>query len=278
MPNLTTNFSYNKPLVNNATDADLWGGQLNTNWDDVDADLPQTTAAKTSDFNVGATEFNYTYLIDASGGTVTATLPAVSSVFNGFVVRFKAADVSNTVTIDGNGSETIDGQASFTLEAENHSLSLVCDGSNWRITSFVLEEGTSGYALTSNGAGATPTFQRPLLNESYESSEQTISGGTITLAHGLSVKPKLINLILVCKTAEGGYSIGDEIHIGVGGSYDVSGAADPYRGIFVRADATNLELIIGENAGSSFEILNATGTATVTITNSNWRIVALAYT
>ena len=36
MPNSTTNFSFNKPLVNNATDADVWGGYLNDNWDDVD--------------------------------------------------------------------------------------------------------------------------------------------------------------------------------------------------------------------------------------------------
>lgn len=37
MPNSTTNFSFNKPLVNNATDADLWGGYLNSNWDDADS-------------------------------------------------------------------------------------------------------------------------------------------------------------------------------------------------------------------------------------------------
>lgn len=36
MPNSTTNFSLNKPLVNNATDEDLWGGYLNDNWDDAD--------------------------------------------------------------------------------------------------------------------------------------------------------------------------------------------------------------------------------------------------
>lgn len=37
MPNSTTNYSFNKPLVNNATDADLWGGYLNTNWDSADS-------------------------------------------------------------------------------------------------------------------------------------------------------------------------------------------------------------------------------------------------
>lgn len=36
MPNLTTNYDFNLPLVNNAVDADLWGGQLNSNWTSLD--------------------------------------------------------------------------------------------------------------------------------------------------------------------------------------------------------------------------------------------------
>lgn len=135
MPNNTTNFEFNKPLVNNATDADLWGGYLNDNWDSVDALFPLTTSAKSSSFNVGATEFNYTYLIDASGGTVTATLPAVANVYAGFTVRFKAIDASNTITLDGNGSETIDGSTTVTLIADDDLIQLTCDGSNWQITS-----------------------------------------------------------------------------------------------------------------------------------------------
>lgn len=39
MPTLTPNYSFNQPLVNNATDADLWGGQLNSNWGDLDTEL-----------------------------------------------------------------------------------------------------------------------------------------------------------------------------------------------------------------------------------------------
>ncbi|MEK9768607.1 MAG: hypothetical protein VW683_06765 [Betaproteobacteria bacterium] len=37
MVNTTTNFSFNKPEVNSATDEDLWGGYLNTNWDTADS-------------------------------------------------------------------------------------------------------------------------------------------------------------------------------------------------------------------------------------------------
>ena len=45
MPNSTTNYSFNLPLVNNATDADLWGGQLNSNWTSLDSLLLTATNA-----------------------------------------------------------------------------------------------------------------------------------------------------------------------------------------------------------------------------------------
>lgn len=37
MPTQTTNFSLDKPLVNNATDQDLWGGYLNSGLDTIDS-------------------------------------------------------------------------------------------------------------------------------------------------------------------------------------------------------------------------------------------------
>lgn len=154
MATQTSNFSFTKPAVNSATDADLWGGQLNTNWDDADGYLAKTTSSKTNNFNVGTDEFNYTYLIDASSNTVTATLPAAADVFNGFTVRFKATDITNTVTLDGNSSETIDGATTVTIDDTDRTLELVCDGSNWHITSMYQKNN-----LTINEqTGATYTF------------------------------------------------------------------------------------------------------------------------
>ena len=126
MPTLTSNFEFNKPLVNNATDADLWGGQLNTNWDDLDIDLALTPSVKTADFNIGATEFNFTYLIDSSSNTVDGTLPSTIP-FAGFVVRFKVTDATNIITIDGDGN-TIDGDATITI---TDFVELISDGTNW---------------------------------------------------------------------------------------------------------------------------------------------------
>ena len=142
MPNLTPNFSFNLPLVNNAIDADLWGGYLNSNWSGLDTSLSLTTSVKSADFLVSLDEFNYTYLIDASAGNVTATLPAASSVFNGFTVRFKPTDVTNAITIDGNGTETIDGEETRILTGLNEVFAVVCDGTNWIINASPLSTET----------------------------------------------------------------------------------------------------------------------------------------
>lgn len=180
MPNLTTNFDFNKPLVNNATDADLWGGYLNDNWDSLDTYLSLTTASKTSDFNVAVTEFNYTYLIDASGGAVTATLPAVANVWNGFTVRFKGIDVSNTVTIDGNGSETIDGATTVTINATDNVIEVVSDGTGWQITTSTTSfaDDTEVKAGTEGAKAIAPKFWGDNLDTSSDG-YQYLPGGLL---------------------------------------------------------------------------------------------------
>lgn len=66
MPNLTPNYGWNLPLVNNATDADLWGGQLNSNWTDLDTELK--TVSDATLLPVGSIYMNY------SDGTNPGTL------------------------------------------------------------------------------------------------------------------------------------------------------------------------------------------------------------
>jgi len=73
-------------------------------------------------------------IIDASGENVTATLPAAAS-YSGFRFYFLASDVSNTVTIDGNGAETINGSANFTIDTQWGCFILVSDGTEWWIMS-----------------------------------------------------------------------------------------------------------------------------------------------
>ena len=133
MPNLTSRFELNKPLVNNATDADLWGGQLNTNMDEIDSALAPVIDAKSATFTAGTDEYNYTYLVDASSGAVTANLPAVADVFSGFKYSFKLTDATNALTIDPNGSEQIDGASTYVISTVNDAVIIVCDGTGWVI-------------------------------------------------------------------------------------------------------------------------------------------------
>lgn len=45
MPTFTLNYQFNKPNVNSPDDEDLWGGQLNDNWDNVDGLIKANTDA-----------------------------------------------------------------------------------------------------------------------------------------------------------------------------------------------------------------------------------------
>lgn len=178
MPTLTANFSFQKPLVNNATDADLWGGQLNTNWDDLDTDLALTTSVKTIDFNVASSEFNYTYLVDSSAGAVTATLPSTIP-FSGFVVRFKFTDITNTITIDGDGN-TLDGAATLIASAVDDVIEIISDGTNWVLSSLPAATqaeadagaATNKYITPATMFGATEIIQETLVSDN---TEQTIT-------------------------------------------------------------------------------------------------------
>lgn len=72
-------------------------------------------------------------LADATGGTVTLTLPAASLV-TGKPTVIKKTDASiNNVVINCNGLETIDTQSSVSLTAQFVSITLISDGSNWWI-------------------------------------------------------------------------------------------------------------------------------------------------
>lgn len=145
MPTPTTNYGLEKPLVNNATDQDLWGGYLNDDLDELDGLIKTainwTPSAQTANFSVTAPttgsaitgSARVLYLCDATLGTITAALPAASTC-TGMVVAFKKIDASaNTVVIDGNAAELIDGAGTQTLSARYQYLVIECDGTGWNI-------------------------------------------------------------------------------------------------------------------------------------------------
>lgn len=76
MPNLTPNYNFNLPLVNNATDADLWGGQLNSNWSDLD-----TLLQASFELPVGSIYMNKTVSTNPATLLGYGTWTAIEDVF-----------------------------------------------------------------------------------------------------------------------------------------------------------------------------------------------------
>ena len=104
----------------------------------------------------------------------------------------------------------------------------------------------------------------------FESAEQTITSvGSLTLAHGLGVEPKLIQALLVCKTAEFGYSINDRVVIDP--SY-ANPATD--RGHSVVVDNINLNIRFSTNG---YTLIHKTGGAAANITSANWKVIFRAW-
>lgn len=166
MPTSTTNFSLNKPLVNNATDQDLWGGYLNDNMDTIDAALKvardQIKRTITSTDSLVAGDRNKLLLLDATSAAFTFTLLAAATAGDGFTVTLKKTDSSvNAITIDGSGSETIDGSLTYSVSSQYDAVQLVCDGSNWQIsgkktnTVVVTDADVSFSDITTNNASTS---------------------------------------------------------------------------------------------------------------------------
>ena len=122
------------------------------------------------------------------------------------------------------------------------------------------------------GALNDPLMASPVFTKYFESAEQTItSAGALTLAHGLGVKPKLIQVALVCKTAEAGYSINDELFVTI---EDDDGINKQGTGIVV--DTANLNIRFS-SGGNVYVVLNKTTGGRAAITNSNWKAIFRAW-
>ncbi|TIR24033.1 MAG: hypothetical protein E5X34_13340 [Mesorhizobium sp.] len=103
----------------------------------------------------------------------------------------------------------------------------------------------------------------------YESAQQTITNaGQLILAHGLGIKPKIVTAVLVCQTAELGYSVGDEAFIAVANMFGTP------KGLSCVPDATNLTVRYGSGG---LELLNKTTGNSTAITNANWKFVIRAW-
>ena len=110
----------------------------------------------------------------------------------------------------------------------------------------------------------------------FTSTEQTLTAtSTITVSHGLGGVPDLATGHLVCKTAEHGYAVGDELEVGMSWFSDGSPGTSQENGIAVVKNSSNVLALIGE----SVEVPNRTNLGqAATITLGNWKLVLTALT
>ncbi len=96
----------------------------------VDVSQALTTALTS---NTTLTRSHRTVNCDSSSGTFTVTLPATAnSKYQ--IYTIKKTDTSGVVVlIDGNAAETIDGDLTKSLNLQNESITIQCDGTNWYI-------------------------------------------------------------------------------------------------------------------------------------------------
>lgn len=136
----------------------------------------------------------------------------------------------------------------------------------------VIADGAVGTTKLADGAvTAAKTSGFPITQE-FVSSEQTITnGGPLTLTHGLSGRPKLVSLELVCKTAELGYSVDDVALIGAAGTGGDTNLWGPHS---VRPTATQ---VLVRYPGNGITVGRADTGALAGITAANWRLVVRAF-
>lgn len=89
--------------------------------------------AVTTNTTLGAT--HYSVSANATSGSLTITLPAVSGITGRRYQITKSDASANTVTIDGNASETINGATTHVLRSQYESITIKATTAGWIIDS-----------------------------------------------------------------------------------------------------------------------------------------------
>lgn len=139
------------------------------------------------------------HLADTSGGSVTITLKPLAEWPPFVPFHFQKISASNTMTIDGDGSETIEGSATIAVTGNNTVVSLYSDGTTLRrYTEGATASGVAGALLAANNlsdlaSAATArtnlggtTVGKAVFTAASEAAAQTAIGATVTGASVLT--------------------------------------------------------------------------------------------
>lgn len=110
-----------------------------------------TVVSKTTTYT--ATTTDDVILCDTSGGAWTLSLFAASGNSGKRLIIKKTTSDFTQLTIDPNSTETIDGQTTTTLDTQFETLTIVCDGTNWRVVERFIPRVYTSYTPTTQGFG-----------------------------------------------------------------------------------------------------------------------------
>jgi hypothetical protein len=112
-----------------------------------------------------------------------------------------------------------------------------------------------------------------LFQEDFTSDDQTIAAaGLLTIAHGLSGEPRIIQLNLKNKVSEHGFVVGDVILADIGKA-DVGNG----HSVAVWWDSTNIYVRLGTDPNAIFIGTHKETGAQVGLFNTNWYLVVKAW-
>ena len=154
MPTTTTNFSFNKPLVNDAIDEDLWGGQLNDNWDSIETATKQFIPIGVMFSFAGTTAPNAIWLL-CGGAAVNRT--TFVTLFTLISTRYGMGDGSTTFNLPDYRGRTEVGLANLGGASANRITDSNADSLNNTGMGAETDAGTIG----TSGSTAITTAQMP---------------------------------------------------------------------------------------------------------------------
>lgn len=128
----------------------------------------------------------------------------------------------------------------------------------------------SGYLNVGGGSGYLKIGGNITRFESVETAVPTNTFSNTTASHGGPRKPDIFKVVLRCKTAELGYSIGDEVGVTDDADGSTSGSNQSW------ASATQIGILITRTTSNPPVIRRKDTGASATITAANWVLVFYA--
>lgn len=97
--------------------------------------LTPDVSSKSADYTVTDIDKINTILMTTSNTDRTVTLPTAADNTHRILHIKKVDSGTGEVVLDGENAETIDGDTTVTLTGQNSSITIQCDGSNWKVLS-----------------------------------------------------------------------------------------------------------------------------------------------